>query len=153
MKLLNGRQILASAALLTGMLAALHAPANATGTVLIQQPNGSEKTYTNVRIIVWNESMAITSSDGKGTVVFGKAGCTKVGELVECLPYDATLFQNGQKMHIFVQSGTVWLNPSQTMQQLSHSSTQLPPRGVLLAVRTKRGTYVTLSGVVDEVRK
>jgi hypothetical protein len=149
----SGRQIVVSAVLLSGMLAFSLARANATGTVLIQQPDGSEKTYLNVRIIVWNESMAVTSSDGKGTVVFGKAACTKVGELVRCLPYDATLFQNGQTMHIFLKSGTVWLNPSQTTQQLSHSSTQLPPRGVLLAVRTKRGTYVTLTGVVDEVRK
>lgn len=147
------RRIVLSALLLTGMLAVLDIPASATGTVLIQQPSGSGKTYTNVRIIVWNESMAITSSDGKGTVVFGKASCTKIGELIRCLPYDATLFQNGARMHILLQSGTVWLNPSRTMQQLSHTSTQLPPRGVLLAVRTKKGTYVTLTGVVDEVHR
>jgi hypothetical protein len=148
-----GRQILISAVLLTGMLAVPLARADAAGTVLIQKPDGSEKTYTNVRIIVWNESMAITSSDGKGTVVFGKAACAKVGELVRCLPYDATLFQNGQKLHILLQSGTVWLNPSNTTEPLSHSSTELPPRGVLLAVRTKRGAYVTLTGVVDEVHR
>jgi hypothetical protein len=52
-----------------------------------------------------------------------------------------------------LQSGTVWLNPSNTTESLSHSSTELPPRGVLLAVRTKRGAYVTLTGVVDEVHR
>jgi hypothetical protein len=128
-------------------------PAGATGTALIQHPDGSESTYTNVRIAIWNESMAITSSDGKGTVVIGRASCTKVGELIECLPWDATLFQNGEKLHIALQSGTVWLNPTSAYQQLSNSSAHLPPHGVLLAVRTKRGTYVTLSGVVDEVHR
>ncbi len=129
------------------------ARASATGTARIQLPDGSVKTYTNVRIVIWSQSMALTSSDGKGTLVLGKASCTKVGELVRCLPWDATLFQNGQSMHIPLQSGTVWLNPDATNEQLSHSSTQLSPHAVILAIRTKRGTYVTLTGVVDEVHK
>ena len=128
-------------------------PASATGTVRVVQRDGSDKTYTNVRISSRNESMAITSSDGQGTLVLGKAACTKVGELLECLPYDATLFQNGSRFHIALQSGTVWLNPGKTEQRLSQSSTALPPRGVMLAVRTKRGTYVTMTGIVDEVQR
>lgn len=128
-------------------------PASATGTARIQQRDGSVKTYTNVRIVVQNESMAITSSDGEGTIVLGKAACTKVGELLRCLPYDATLEQHGQTTHVPLQSGTVWLNPSNANQQLTYSSTQLPPRGVLLSIQTKGGTYVTLTGVVDRVQK
>jgi len=145
------RALLAVAALAASFVAP--GPARATGTATIQQPDGTRKTYSNVRIVILDASLAITSSDGKGTVVFGKAACTKVGELVECLPYDATLFQNGEKMHIALKSGTVWLNPGDTTQPLSHSSTQLPPRGITLAAQTKRGTYVTLTGIVDEVRK
>ncbi|MGB6521165.1 MAG: hypothetical protein WBE83_05280 [Candidatus Cybelea sp.] len=152
MKTLIGR-VLFGVLLAGGICAVPSGAAYATGTALVQQRDGSEKTYTNVRISIRNESMAITSSDGQGTIVLGKAACTKVRELVECLPYDATLLQNGQSTHIALQSGTVWLNPSETAQELSHSSTQLPPRGVLLAVRTKKGTYVTLTGVVDEVQK
>jgi hypothetical protein len=152
MKTLIGR-VLFGVSLAGGICAVPFSAAYATGTVLVQQRDGSEKTYTNVRISIRNESMAITSSDRQGTIVLGKAACTKVRELVECLPYDATLLQNGQSTHIALQSGTVWLNPSATAQELSHSSTQLPPRGVLLAVRTKKGTYVTLTGVVDEVQK
>lgn len=127
--------------------------ASATGTARIQATDGSTKTYANVHIAVWDEDLVITSSDGQGSVAFGKASCTKIGELLRCLPWDATLFQNGERRHIALQSGTVWLNPSATSQQLSHSSAQLPPHGVMLAVRTKRGTYVTLTGVVDEVHR
>jgi hypothetical protein len=97
--------------------------------------------------------MWITSSDDRGTLVFGKAACTKIGELLECLPYDATLFQNGERRHVPLQSGTAWFNPTTANQQLTHSSAQLPPHGVLLSVLTKAGTYVTLTGVVDEMRK
>jgi hypothetical protein len=127
--------------------------ARATGTVHILQRDGSTKTYTNVRIFIRNESMAITSSDGQGTLVLGKAACTKVDELLECLPYDATLLQYGLSIHIPLQSGTVWLNPSKTDQRLTHSWAELPPRGVMLALRTKRGTYVTMTGIVDEVQR
>jgi hypothetical protein len=127
--------------------------ARATGTVLVQQRDGAIKTYKNVRIGIGNEQMELTSSDGQGTLVLGKADCTKIGALVRCLPYDATLYQNGEKRHIALESGTVWLNPTQTNQPLSLSSAQLPPHGVLMSVHTKAGTYVSLSGTVDEMHK
>ena len=139
--------------LIMPVLVATVAPARATGTAVIVQPDGTSKTYPHVRIAIWNESMAVTSSDGQGTVVFGKASCTKIGELVRCLPWDATLFQNGAKVHIVLKSGTVWLNPTNDYQSLSDSSEKIAPHGVLLAVRTKRGTYVTLTGTVDEVHR
>jgi len=128
-------------------------PANATGTVTIQQPDGSVKTYANVSIRANSSNLVLTSSDGKGTLVFGRASCTKVGELLQCLEYDATLFQNGERMHIALKNGTVWYNPSKTTQTLSHSSTQLPYRGILMSAESKKGTYVSLTGVVDEVIK
>jgi hypothetical protein len=140
-------------AILGSVLAIPASPSDAAGTVRIQQRDGSAKTYTNVRINVQNEQMEITSSDGKGTFVLGKAACTKVGALLRCIPYDGTLEQNGRATHIQLKSGTVWLNPSQTTQQLSHSSIQLPPRGVLLAMQTKAGTYVSMTGVVDKIQK
>jgi hypothetical protein len=143
--------------LLVGLAAFLSAfgagPAGATGTVVIQQRDGMRKTYDNVRIAIRDESMAISSSDGQGTIVLGKAACTKAGELLRCIPYDATLYQYGAKRHIPLASGTVYINPTQTTQPLTHSSAQLPPRGVLLSVKTKAGTYVSLTGRVDEVIK
>jgi hypothetical protein len=147
------RQALLAIAFLTGMAAFQTGAAGATGTVRILQRDGSQKTYTNVRITVRDQAMWITSSDGRGTLVFGKAACTKIDALLECLPYDATLYQNGEKRHVPLQTGTVWINPTKTNQPLTHSSTQVPPRGVLLAVETKAGTYVTLTGVIDEVQR
>lgn len=142
--------LLAGSLCAAGLFGAI-GPAGATGTARIQQPDGSTKVYSNVRIVVRDESMAITSSDGQGTVVLGKAACTKIGELVHCLPYDATLFQYGERTRIPLQTGSVWLNPMRAYEALPQSSQQLPPRGVSLVVRTKRGTYLTLEGVVDEV--
>ena len=87
-------------------------PAGATGTVIIAYADGGALSFiTTSGSPVWNESMAITSADGQGTVVLGKASCTKVDELVRCVTYDATLFQNGGEVHIPLQSGTVWAEP------------------------------------------
>ncbi|HXM06243.1 MAG TPA: hypothetical protein VN936_02205 [Candidatus Acidoferrum sp.] len=153
MEIVVHRRALLAIALLMGLIAFQRGTAGATGTARIVHPDGSQKTYADVRIAVRDQAMWITSHDGRGTLVFGKAACTKVDALLECLPYDATLFQNGEKRHIPLRSGTVWMNPTKINQPLTHSSTQVPPHGVLLAVETKTGTYVTLTGVIDEVSK
>ncbi len=141
-------------ATLVAMFSAFEAAgAGATGTVVIQQIDGSIKTYDDVVIRIRNDELALTSSDGQGTLVIGKAACMKVGELVKCLPYDATLYQNGGKHHVTLKSGTVWLNPTMTKQPLSLTSAQLAPHGVLMSVTTKTGTYVSLTGTVDRIGK
>lgn len=142
-----------AATLIAGLFGAAIAPALATGTLRVQHHDGAVQTYTNVYIRVLDNEMTLTSNDGKGTVVIGKAACSKVGELIQCLPYDATLEQNGSEARIALQSGTVWLNPTATSQPLSLSSQSLPSHGVLMAVKTKSGTYVLLSGTVDVIKK
>lgn len=138
---------------LCAILSASPYRAVAVGTARIQLPDGDVKFYKNVFIRIKNEAMAITSADGVGTLVLGKAACTRVGELLRCIPYDATLDQRGRSRHIALQSGTVYVNTSNSPQTLPYSSTKIPPRGVLLSVRSKRGTYVSLSGVIDQVQK
>jgi hypothetical protein len=64
-----------------------------------------------------------------------------------------TLYQHGQTLHVALASGTVWLNPTATAQPLSMSSAHIPAHGVLMSVNTKAGTYVSLAGTVDEVKK
>ena len=141
--------VLWALALVIGCISA----ASADGTLRVQQRDGSVKIYQNVRIAIDNETMTITSKDKKGSIVLGKAACTKLDVLVRCYPYDATLHQHGESQQIALASGTVWVNPGSSVEQLSHSTTQLPPRGVLMTVQTKAGTYVSLTGVVDEVKK
>jgi hypothetical protein len=135
------------------LFAAAMAPALATGTMRVQHHDGTVQTYTNVYIRILDNEMTLTSNDGKGTVVIGKAACTKVGELIQCLPYDATLEQNGNEARIPLASGTAWFNPTGTSQPLSLSSQSIPSHGVLMAIKTKSGTYVSLTGTVDEMKK
>ena|SRR5579863_3551272 len=127
--------------------------ARATGTAIIQQRDGSIKTYGDVSVRLARQELALTTSDGAGTLVIAKAACSNEGALLKCLPYDATLFQYGKKTRISLNNGTIWLNPSATKQQLPHSSSALPPHGVMISTHTKAGTYVSFIGKVDQVQK
>jgi len=138
---------------LCGLLTLSLGVAHATGTLHVQQFNGATRTYKNVSVRVNDSNLALTSNDGKGTLVVGKAACTQVGSLLRCVTYDATLTQAGDTYHIPVQTGTLWLNPTDAKQSLSFSSTQLQPHGVMLSLRTKAGTYLSLTGTIDEMHK
>lgn len=140
-------------AVLAFAVAALCRPAGATGTVVIAQRDGSTKTYRDVGIRIRDAELAITSPDRQGMLVIGKAACMREGALVKCLPYDATLYQYGSTFHVALKSGTVWLNPTASAQPLSFSSAHLQPRGVLLSVTTAKGTYMSLSGTIDQVER
>lgn len=135
------------------LLFALFVPAYASGTALVQQHDGSTKIYRDVFIQIRNEELLLTTADGAGTLVIGKAACMRVGELVKCLPYDATLYQNGWKARVKLVSGTAWFNPTATIQPLSYSSAHIPPHGILLSVTSKAGTYISVTGTVDEMKK
>jgi hypothetical protein len=129
-------------------------PAAATGTVLIQQKDGSTRTYDDVLVRIRNAELAVTTAAGDGTLVIGKDACEAVGKLLKCLPYDATLYQNGGKFHVAIEpGGTVWLNLTSSKQPLPHSGAGLAAHGVLLSITSKKGTYVSLTGTIDEIRK
>lgn len=140
-------------ALATATALSWYGSCGASGTALVQQRDGSTKTYRDIFIQIRNEELMLTTADGAGTLVIGKAACTKVGELVKCLPYDATLYQNGRKAQVRIASGTAWYNPSATAQPLSYSSARIPPHGIMLSMTSKAGTYVSVTGTVDEVKK
>lgn len=144
---------LISAGVICAVAIAVPRVATATGTATVQQKDGTTKVYKAVQIKIRDQAMALISADGQGMIVLGKAACTKVGALVRCIPYDATLDQYGKSYHIPLQSGTVWVNPTKSEQPLAFTSGKLGPRGVLLSVQTKAGTYFSLTGTIDEVQK
>jgi hypothetical protein len=147
------RKATVQSALVFALAAICWLPASAAGTARIQHPNGTSDTYSNVRISVHDGEMSLTSADGIGRVDIGKAACSKAGDLIECLPYDAMLFQHGRSLHIALTSGSVILNPTDAAQPLSASSQRIPPHGVVLSMQSKNGTFVYLTGTVDEFKK
>ena len=124
--------------------------AQAKGTIRVQQSDGSVQTFDDVTFRVKNRTMSIETHDKAGTLIITDAACSLGGnKILMCLPYSMELKQGGQTRPLDFERGTVYYNKSDAKQTLSLSSTQLPPNGVLGALRSTRGTYVTFSGTLD----
>ncbi len=129
-------------------------PASATGTLRVQESDGKVNVYPNVVIrLISHKALTITSADGKGVVKIDQAACSYAGELRSCLLYHMEWIQAGQLHPIDLVRGTIYANLTGQRQPLPLSSTQLPPNGVMMAFLTKRGTNVSMTGTIDEVKK
>lgn len=127
-------------------------PAGAKGVTLIQQSNGTVKTYSNVYIAVAGQMLTLRSSDSKGTLTIATGACSFDNNVQRCLPYSVTLTQGGKTHEIALSYGTVFLNLTKEAHHLPRSSEMLAPRTVLVLFKTAHGTYVTIKGTVDEVK-
>lgn len=129
---------------------AASSPARATGTVTVQQSDGSVRSYPHSTIKLLDKMLSITTADGKGTLVVNRAACSFQSNVLVCLPTSVTLVQNGHSDPLDLSQGTLYVNPTGEKQQLPFSSTQIPPHGLVLSFRTKIGTYVNLTGTIDK---
>jgi hypothetical protein len=131
--------------------AALVAPATslAEGTVRIQETNGTIKMYRAVSLRLNGQTLKITSRDHAGTLVLDQAACTYVDGLRRCYPSQFVLTQHGVH-YISLRRGTVYINASGAAHQLRHSSKMVPPHSVLALLETQHGTYISVTGQLDE---
>ncbi len=128
------------------------AQAGATGTVRVQQNDGTVKTYDDVSIRVKHNTLRIGSKDQKGVLVIDRAACSYVGELLRCLPTSFRLVQSDQTKTIPLINGLVYLNLTDQPQQMTLSTTHMQPRHLMLTLHTLRGTYITVRGRIDEIQ-
>jgi hypothetical protein len=126
---------------------------SAKGSVRVQQANGSVQNYSGVTFRVVDKKMEIQTNDKAGTLIVTDAACS-LGDnkILVCLPYEMSLRQNGTTRVLDFHRGTIYYNKSDSKQTLRYSSTQLPPNGILGALKSNRGTYVTFSGTLDSRR-
>ena len=143
------RQHVAGLLLVCAAAAACIAPAGATGTVRVQQNNGTAKLYENVTIHFRHGHLRLISSDGKGTLIIDHSACSFINEIERCLPLDVKLDQGGTVRALGLADGTVFVNDTDSVQQLTFSSHRLPPHSIYLTIRTQHGTYVTAKGAID----
>jgi hypothetical protein len=146
-------RVAAFAALATAFVLAAAAGARAQGTITIQHIDQNAETYERVAIKVIHNTLNVTSEDGKGTLIVTQAACFFQHEVKVCLPTAVSLVQAGGVHALDLQRGTLYVNMTDTMQQLPHSSTQLPPRGIVMSLLSGKGTYINLVGKIDKVVK
>jgi hypothetical protein len=126
-------------------------PAQALGTVTIQQADGAHNTYRNVVIKIIHDALFVTSSDGKGTLVIHRAACAFQGDVLVCFVTSATLVQAGKTTPLDFRNGTVYVNMTNEPQMLARSTMKVPADGIVSSFTTVRGTYVNLVGSIDKV--
>jgi hypothetical protein len=125
-------------------------PALATGTVRIQQNDGSTQVYENVKIkVLDNKKLTITSPNGKDVMTIDRAACSLVDNVMRCLLYAISITRDGATKPLDFDYGTLYANKTDDRQPLTHSSKSLPPKGVLVSLRTKIGTYISVEGTID----
>ena len=127
--------------------------AGARGTATIVQANGDTNVYDDVKIKVLNGALYMTTADGTGTMIINRAACSHQGKLMVCFATNAILVQNGKTSPLDFKSGTIYANDTDDFQPLVMSSQKVPPHSIMLSMTTKRGTYVSLSGRVDQTIK
>jgi hypothetical protein len=125
------------------------APAQAKGTVTIQQRSGTIKTYPGVKLAIGQKSLVITSVDGVTTVTISRGSCTGDGELRVCSPKLITVDQHGVEYSVGLRRGTVYLNLTNAPVQLSFSSVRLQPNSILMSLYTDKGTVINGGGTID----
>jgi hypothetical protein len=141
------------AALLSiAMIATAPNIAQARGSVRIQHVDGKVDTYRDVHMNLHGNKLRIATADGVGTLIVSQAACTLVNGMQRCLPYALVLSQHGDHTIMF-DHGAVYLNTSGESHQLPHSSKTVPANGVLALLKTRRGTYISISGELDGVSK
>jgi hypothetical protein len=131
--------------------AVLAAPAGATGLVRVQQSNGSIQEYPDARIDYSKDAktLTITTADGKGVLTIDQAACSYVGEVYRCLLTHMTLTQGGQTKPLDFSSGTIYANTTGGNLNMPLSSQIIPPKGIVMALTTKAGTYISMTGTID----
>ena len=70
---------------------------------------------------------------------------------VRCVELSADTPGAAAGPHSREQRDAMYANLTDTTQQLPYSSTQMGPHSMILAFKTKRGTYVNFTGTIDRV--
>jgi len=135
------------------LLIAAISPACAAGVTRVQQADGSVRLYRDVRMNLRGETLWLVSADHQGALEIVNGACSFLGEIQRCYPTAVTLHQHGSSHPITLDSGTVYLNLTRSPVRLRHSWRLLAPDNVLAAFHTTHGTFVTVQGHLDSVRR
>ncbi|HEV8022782.1 MAG TPA: hypothetical protein VGP41_16020, partial [Candidatus Lustribacter sp.] len=123
------------------------------GVTRIQQADGTVQYYPDSRITFRKDdrTLKVTSADGKGSMILEQAACSYVNALYRCfLTQVSYMGANGQEHPIDFERGTAYANVTSDRLTLPFSSQTVPPDGILISMKTKRGTYISVTGTVDK---
>lgn len=126
------------------------ASAGATGTVRIQHHDNTVHSYTNVRLALTQNELTVTSPDRISTIVVNRSTCIKIQKLIRCGAGGLSLMQDGRIHPIPVVRGTFYFNLTDEAHGFYHSSAKLAAHSVQFSLHTKKGTFITGGGRLDQ---
>jgi hypothetical protein len=131
------------------LILAMGAAASAMGTVNIHHIDGTASSYPGVRVAIVGKTLRLRSPDHQGTLIVERAACSHQDAILMCLPTSVMLRQHGASRPIPIASGTIYFNFTGQRQPLTYSTQHLRSHGILLSLRTERGTLINLDGTVE----
>lgn len=149
---MSGSGIKAVLALVVAAVVWAAVPARAEGVTRIQQADGKTEVYRHVTIRVRGQTLLLSSSDRKGVLEVTSDACTYLAGLKRCLPYRTVYYDRGTAHTVVLEHGTVYTNVTDGPVQLPHSADRLGPHEVLVLLHTMRGTYLSVTGSVDQIK-
>jgi hypothetical protein len=128
------------------------APAHAAGILRLQKVDGSVRVYDPVALKYTKATgLVVTTRSGRDALIIKDAACSYVGDaIMRCLLDQASYEKNGTMNVLEFDSGTLYYNRSTSLQHLPRSTQGIPPKGVVVSIRSKRGTYISLTGTIDK---
>jgi hypothetical protein len=147
---MNGFSPFVQSCIVLALTVLVAVPAAATGTVRIQQHDGSVTNYRGVMLKIHDKTLTLISADKISTVVIGDADCAHEGTIVRCTGGDFTLLQQGDRRKLPFRTANFYVNLTDTDAPMPLSTTKLPAHSVMFAVQTAKGTEITGQGKLDE---
>jgi hypothetical protein len=136
------------------LVASLLAPldASASGEVSMQQFDGSTQSSEHVGMKLVGLTLLLSSPNHKDVLEIETDACSYPAGVERCLPYKTTLRRDGRAHVIELERGSVFVNMTDAIEHLPHSSQVLAPRHVIVHLHTVRGTYISAQGALDGVK-
>jgi hypothetical protein len=124
----------------------------ATAIVRVQQSDGSTQVYRDVHATLNGTTLWLRSPDRKDRLQIVSAACSFPHELQRCLPFQVFLHKPDRTHQIAITHGVFYVNLTNEPHHLLHSSETVAPHAVVVFLHTDRGTYVSATGHLDDVK-
>jgi len=146
------RRLSFTLACLLSVAIAFPARGAAEALVRVQQSDGTTQVYRNVHATLHGTTLWLRSPDRKDRLQIVSAACSFPHKLQRCLPYQVTLHKPDRTHQLTITHGVFYVNLTSEPHHLLHSSEIVAPHGVVVFLHTTRGTYVSATGSLDDVK-
>lgn len=128
-------------------------PSLAKGEVTVEHDSGDTDTYSQVEIFNTPDILYFKTKEGSTMLLITKNECKKEGEILFCDKARASLDTDGVIEQLDVAQIVLFINPTNTRQQVKGSKVTMGANTILLEMVTEKGSYLTALGKIDSTTR